>query len=214
MVFSSLAWIFLLISIILVLYRMIKNSSELFLMSSLAALIASSLIFMEDKAIVSLFFFLAMLFSFLGDLFMKRIIKITHHKIIDGILSFGVAHILYITGVAQIISLNWFFATILTLVLGIPIYFVVVYTPEQKTLSVIAAIYVFLIALLFSTSLLLLTAAFNLGNIILTIGILLFMISDSMIGYRQFRKDHPIFERLISLTYIFGQILIQSYGLI
>lgn len=197
------------IAAVLILLHTYRINPKLFILTSAVVLLGSFSSYFSHPEKVRALFFLAMVFSFLGDLFMKRILRITQHRIIDGIGSFGIAHILYIIGVSTLYRVNWLTSSALAISLSVPLFFLIIYDRNQMILSKAAFVYMVMIALFFATSILWLLTSPGLPPLVLALGVVLFMISDAMIGYRQFRKDSEIMERLISLTYIFGQVLIQ-----
>jgi hypothetical protein len=104
----------------------------------------------------------------------------------------------------------WIVATIIAIIA----FFIIIYDPTEKIslLSISMFLYIFLL------SVFILLATFNLFSgldwqlkLISSLGIILFVISDAIIGLTEFRKglNIPASSDLISITYVLAQILLQ-----
>jgi hypothetical protein len=175
--------------------------------------IASLTTLIEFKTSIAFIFFLAIVFSFIGDLFMAEYIKLHKKRLINGALAFGIAHLFYIFAVLDFSTYNmilWIVATIIAIIA----FFIIIYDPTEKIslLSISMFLYIFLL------SVFILLATFNLFSgldwqlkLISSLGIILFVISDAIIGLTEFRKglNIPASSDLISITYVLAQILLQ-----
>lgn len=145
--------------------------------------------------------YIALSFSFLGDLFL--ILKFKHH-FITGAISFFIAHLFYITIILSkakitLDTLGYFSIIILLIIYIIFVYLVAKRGLQKYTLPTILYILTLVTALAIS----LLTK-----NYLVSLGYLLFIISDSILITNKFIK--PIKKRhlYIMFTYILAQVLI------
>ena len=157
---------------------------------------------------------LGMAAGFLGDLIMGKVVP-TPNRLIFSILAFGVGHVLYIVGfsqTAQVVGLTaplalwplWVGGLILAAVLWRGM----VYSPRAPSaLNVGSLLYVALIAVMAAagTGLAVQDARF----VLTALGGALFLLSDLILGNREFRGSHwPFVNDIVWVTYIFGQALI------
>jgi uncharacterized membrane protein YhhN len=145
---------------------------------------------------------------------MANKIKIFDNRLINGIIGFGLAHIVYIyafyeIGDGQAELWQILFALIILIVL----YYFVIYGPKQPLyLNFATLIYAIILSILLT---MILRFAFTenqefVPQLISILGIILFMASDSLIAYSEFKRDIRYASQIIAITYIFSQILLQS----
>lgn len=152
-----------------------------------------------------LFFAGAITISFIGDLAMAEILKVTGKRIIDGIIFFAGAHILYLGGVMTSTTIKWELTFPIAFAVAILGYWKTAHSPDKPVLTFGAAIYSLVISTLFAA---IFTKAIfepSEGSLLSLAGIVLFMGSDMMIAFREFRRNFPHSERWVSSWYILGQ---------
>lgn len=182
-----------------------------FILNIIGVVAFSTIILLTIQTYVALLFFLGMVFSFVGDLFMAKWIRLTGKRLIDGIIGFSIAHLFYIIAIHQLITVNYLVFLAAILIFSMPMYFLIVHDPTQKLLSRTAFGYIVIISGVLISGISLVFSTMNIAGLVLITGIVLFVMSDSMIGVRQFRSNFPHSEVAISLTYTLGQLLIQSF---
>ncbi|MHA2252667.1 MAG: lysoplasmalogenase family protein [Candidatus Kariarchaeaceae archaeon] len=171
-----------------------------------------TVIFNHDN-FASWLFLLAICFSFLGDLFMARIISLSNQRIIDGAIGFGFAHLVYIIAFNKLspITYNWWLI-LLGIGISLVLYYIVVYNSELSGQILIAS---FLYSSLLATFLItiasfILTSEVNLFVQITSFtGVLLFVISDSIIAINEFKQEIKHASEIIAVTYILSQVSLQ-----
>ncbi len=90
-----------LFSLIFLFIRLKTNKKRDFIISVFMILIGSILGRIEYEFSVLNYFLIAILLSFFGDMLMAEYIKITNFRTIDGVMMFGLAHIMYIISFYQ-----------------------------------------------------------------------------------------------------------------
>ncbi|OLS19332.1 MAG: hypothetical protein HeimC2_41680 [Candidatus Heimdallarchaeota archaeon LC_2] len=209
-----IALVFYLMSLLILIYHLFSKEKNHFLISIILIIIGSfTFQLTESFSSEYLLFFIAIIFSFIGDLFMARKIKLVESRIVNGTIGFGVAHIFYILAFyklgPQSIELWELGVGIILLCF---LYYFVIYSPElHKSLKVATFVYAMIIAILFVV---ILDFSNNssirpLSSIIAVIGIILFILSDSIISYSEFKKEITYSKEIISITYVISQILLQ-----
>ncbi len=161
------------------------------------------------KTYTILLFAFAMTLSLLGDLAMANWIKLTKIRLIDGIIFFAVAHLLYAFGALTLATPDWRLLGMVVLIIGSIGYMKVAYNPSKKTLSIGAAFYTATIMTAFGIMILNAIDNPNTTSLLQALGMALFVSSDMMIAYREFHRDFNQSERFISANYILGQLLLQ-----
>lgn len=152
-----------------------------------------------------------MLFSFTGDLLMKRVIKLTERKLVDGVVGFGFAHTLYLVGLFSLLDgTNIYLLLLIDVVLALALLRIVAYRPDRPLQSAAIFIYIVLLLTLLSLSGIL---ALQQGHsyVILAIGFAMFVASDTLIGVREFHGRFRHDNLLVSITYLLAQALIQIF---
>lgn len=155
-----------------------------------------------------------MVFSFLGDLAMANRLKIFKTRIINGVILFGIAHVLYaivfwkLSGAALEL-----YTVVLWLVLIVLFYPVLVYSQTQpKLINIALFTYTALISMVIALVInFVQTQEPPIEATIFAIGgILSFAISDLLIAVNQFKQPIVRAELYIAITYIPAQIALQS----
>jgi len=166
--------------------------------------------------------FIAMFICFVGDLLMASVLYITPEPLINGVLMFGLGHVVYLLALKdrsplllrsespRLITRNviiW----IVSIVTAVVLFVLTVYNPAEMVISMG----------LFGYGILLITVlAFSLSKwfddypklfvICLFLGFLLFFISDYIIGYRTLTDPSFLSStEAVGVTYIGGQLLIH-----
>ncbi len=183
---------------------------------SVVLIIIGSLIFQvqENFEFTYLLFFFALLFSFVGDLFMARKLFLFESRIINGIIGFGMAHLFYLLAFYNLGSKRIHLLEIsIGLLLLVLVYYFVVYSPDmKKPLKIASFIYAGIISSLFVVILnfVLYSDKGLFPSLLSLVGIVLFIISDSTIAYTEFKKNISNSSKIIAITYILSQIMLQA----
>lgn len=184
------------------------KKSRFFSKTLLMPLLLLFYILSTNKIIFSLIF--ALIFSFFGDLFLlfenKKIFFIL------GLFSFLIAHFFYL--LTFLITSNFFIGKpfyiyfLLIPYLSFGIYFFNYLKPEIKKYKTFIFIYILLILLMsFATIPRYFTVSFN-KFIFPFVGSILFIISDSLLSLRKFKKTIKENNVLVMLLYAFSQLFI------
>lgn len=204
-------------ALIIVLHLVLFAGSAIFpdyyktfdLSASFLFLATSFVLWRKYKYVYNKYAFFAMIFCFIGDLTMASIIKLPDN-FIGGIISFSVAHILFILGFSKTAKFNGSSIATPKLIIGLIIYPVLmtltwwfyIYNPHKVVLSFGALVYGLLICL---------TAAFALASyltfgksyLLAAIGSVCFIVSDCIIGMTSIRGSViPNSITLVWFTYI------------
>ncbi len=208
-----LAIIFYFISIIILGYRLKTKEKKHFLISMSFVVIGSFITYIITPSLITILFLIACVLSFIGDLVMARVIRLTNNRIADGAIVFGTAHITYIYAFIRL-GYGYLspFYTISGILLAFIFYYIIGYNPSLKPImKIVNYVYALLI-----TMLLMSVISFNqLDNISIYIrlssimGIVLFMMSDGLIAYNEFKKKLDGVNEIIIPTYLFAQVLLQ-----
>jgi len=194
----------------------LKNGNKNYFLLSVVFIIFGSinynlLVVSDYKYVIFLF---ALLFSFIGDLFMASKIKIVENRIINGIIGFGIAHILYIFAFYRLGKKEFYFwQFFLGIFAFLVIYRVAVYTPLLSRILLVGT----LVYSAILVTLLMIISAFAFSNeysiitsLVALIGVVLFILSDSIIAYTEFKGTISNSSQLIAVTYIISQIMLQG----
>ncbi len=158
---------------------------------------------------VHVIFAVALTVSLIGDMFMAKWLRLTGKRIIDGIIFFGIAHILYIYGIQLLHKTLSFSSFIIGVAVAVPIYLVVAFDRSKRVLTIGAFFYSLIIGVLFATILMATIQTRTVVTLVQLGGITLFMLSDGIIAFREFRKELPFAEHWIASTYFVAQVLLQ-----
>ncbi len=209
--------ILIILSITFLIIRIYSKQKRDFLISVLFVLLFSFYNFITVNSKFTILLFISMALSFLGDLAMANIIKITSHRSINGAIFFGLAHIMYITAFVNLFGaiLPWVF--LITFIIAIPIYYLIAYNPSlDKIIKLTNFVYVNLILSFFAVVLVYVVNS-SPSNIFILLSILgtgLFLISDAVLSYDLFKKSVPYSKDIIAVSYVFAQLCIQFTGIL
>lgn len=157
---------------------------------------------------------LGMCVSLIADLIMAEIIRVPN-RVLGGILVFGVAHLIYLAGIVSAGSGFGHSAgallgptTLGFIVAAIVIWLLFVRAPQESALLNYGALgYAILICVLAGTALALATLEDQFW--MLAAGVLLFVLSDIILGNQIFRRNNwYLVSEVVWFTYISGQALI------
>lgn len=155
------------------------------------------------------FVVVALIFGFLGDVFLLPENK--NWCFLAGILSFMLGHIFYITSFIRILGTMstiplWYYALVLPYLLyGIYAYKIV--GNKMGNLKAAAGVYISII-LFSSITCLLVILSGKTSMLLAYIGTLLFVASDSILGYSMFISKNKYSDILVMVTYVMAQMLI------
>ncbi len=180
---------------------------KVFLMPMLLAL------YMLSFTQLSLLVILAVIFSWLGDLFLISRSKIT---LLLGMVSFAIAHIFYVVALFKLVPCNTrsylLMAGLALIYFSLSIYVSFrLRTPARGTLKNLADViflYSSLLALLCISAITVGVSAFSIGGVLLIVGANIFMLSDSILSYCLFVKKNRYLEAAVMLTYGIAQVLL------
>lgn len=148
------------------------------------------------------FLIMGLIFSIIGDIYLLH-----EHRFLQGLISFFIAHVLYIISFATI-GLNLNFATLLVaicLLIVAFIYYRLLYTHVFKqggfSLAIAVALYVMVISTM-------LWEAIATEIPLLIIGASLFYLSDAILAWNKFRTKLTWGEYGVMITYYAAQYLI------
>ncbi|MHA1910712.1 MAG: lysoplasmalogenase family protein [Candidatus Kariarchaeaceae archaeon] len=200
-------------SLLFLTFSQLNEKKREFLISVFFILLASLISYFDDMSDIRLLFLLAICFSFIGDLFMAKIIKITKNRLINGIIGFGIAHIIYIIGFVKMQTVDqfiWWIPTLIVFLIIILFYLVGYNKDASKILMLAVFCYVIIMGMVFSSVIyLIFNPTPTLVIVFALVGVILFMISDSIISYNEFKQELPYASRIIPTTYILAQIFLQ-----
>jgi uncharacterized membrane protein YhhN len=184
------------------------------LSTSFILVVSALIIWLNRSSSAALLIFLGMAFGFLGDLILAGVIRLPH-RLIFGILTFGIGHILYIIAFVQVAamlhmtdpfggSVFWALFVIVASVLWVAL----IYNPKQpRVLNIGSLIYAWLISVMAGTAA---GLAIQDARFVWTaIGGVLFLISDMILGNRELRgRKWFLINDVVWVIYIAGQALI------
>ena len=199
-------FVFVLVSVLDIIGIMFKVESLLFLFKPFIIL---SLLFLYLKSVfeINKLYAIALIFSFFGDVFLmypgQFFFKI-------GLVSFLIAHLLFIKIVLNRIEKVTFF-NILKAVVPFGIFLsMLIFTIKDSLneLLIPVLVYGFAISTFGVVSLIGYLETKTIQSIWMLIGVIIFMISDSILAINKFYYPAHIFEVGIMMTYIIAQYLI------
>jgi YhhN family len=184
------------------------------LSTSFILVVCALILWLNQSSSAALMIFLGMTFGFLGDLILAEVIRLPH-RLIFGIIVFGIGHILYIIGFVQIAlalhlgdpfggTVLWTLFVMIASVLWVAL----IYNPRQpRLLNVGSLIYAWLISVMAGTAA---GLAIQDARFVWTaIGGVLFLISDVILGNRELRgRRWFLINDVVWIIYIAGQALI------
>jgi uncharacterized membrane protein YhhN len=172
------------------------------------------------------FLFFGMLLGSIGDFLMAGVFYITPIPLVNGVLAFGIGHVFYLAALrdrsplflrskspevasSRLIVRNvaiWLASIALVVVL----FYVSVYNPSDIVISYGVLGYGILLITVVSLSLAKWFDKFPLSFVLaIFLGLLLFFISDWIIGIRELRNPAFLSGTIVGLTYLLGQLLIH-----
>ncbi len=210
------------LAVIFLVVRLKTKEKRDFIISMGFVVLGSIITYLTLPGSILLFFLVAAVLSFLGDLLMAEWIKITEHRIVDGVMAFGLAHIIYMVGFNRLnigwfdLGMDWWY-TLLGVLVFVGGYKYIGYNEKlHYSLKIANFIYVALIVGLFVIVLgfvLFPTTPF-LVRIVALFGIVSFMGSDSVLAFNEFQQPIPNAKDIIAVTYIIAQICLQLVPLL
>lgn len=210
--------VFYFIAIIFLMIRMKSKLKRDFLISVFFILLGSLTSYIITPSTITLLFLLAIIFSFIGDLLMAKVIRITRHRIIDGAMVFGIAHMIYIYSFYKLKNsgFEWWLIMI-DVVLVIVLYYKIGYNSKLHPAMLISNFLyaMVLVSLVFANISFILTRNVPILVILSSFfGVILFLASDGILAYNEFQKPIKDAKDKIAVTYIFSQILLQMTPLL
>lgn len=160
----------------------------------------------------ALLLYLGCFFGIIGDIFF--IFKSNKKFIYLGLVAFAINHIFYILFMfhfsLSLMSIDYFFFSLLMLLLAFVVFTLISYVAIKKILkinvglNIAGSLYCSILILDFLMTIL--SLCFNhIYMIISILGMVLFIISDSILSYTLFKKDIKRRDFYIMLTYILAQ---------
>ena len=212
-----------LFSLIFLFIRLKTKKKRDFIISVFMILIGTILGRIEYEFSVLNYFLIAILLSFFGDMLMAEYIKITNFRTIDGVMMFGLAHIMYIISFYQfniggynlefsLEGLYDFLITILCIFTAYILYNKVGSSEKMNDAIKFANLcYTIVVTILFILvlSFVITSTTPTLMRFTSLFGILLFIISDSLLSYNEFINNFKNAKDWIAITYVLSQILLQ-----
>ena len=188
------------------------NFTKILLMPSLILAIFVSKKYLNNYG---LFVILALVFATLGDKFLIK--PVSKKNFLKGVFAFFLGHIfllLCLFPLSKIWILPSWIIAIFVIIYGIIIFgsYNILGTPKGFR-GFAAVVYTAMLTLLGLTCLSAFIQRKDLQGLILLIGSLFFMISDSVLGFTIFKKDFPKSRFVIMSTYITAEFLL-TYGIL
>ncbi|MHA1828535.1 MAG: lysoplasmalogenase [Candidatus Heimdallarchaeaceae archaeon] len=187
----------------------IRNTTKPMLMPSLL------IFYLLENNFPNVFIILALIFGFLGDIFlMIQTPKKTKKWLILGLVAFLIGHLFYISASVMIAG-NFSHYLWWSIFLALPFLAVATVTQPiltKKTCKLTSAITIYIIVVcLMGISITFLFAYSSLYSFLLIyLGAWFFSLSDALNGYRRFVRPFPYKNVLIMFSYILGQSLLIS----
>lgn len=204
------------------------DSNPWFLSSSAVIVVLSLVNYIDLKggkwAKYSLFMFIGMICGFIGDLLMAGIIYITPIEILNGVILFGIGHVIYLIGLKErsplllksqpseggrLMTRN-LLIWIVSIVLVLLLFFSTVFNPTYYVVSIGLLGYGILLVTVLSFALTKWFDEFPLTfRAAIFTGFFLFIFSDWLIGVHHLTDSYFLSGPWVGITYIFAQLLIQ-----
>ena len=205
--------IFFLVAIIFLYIRIKTKLKRYFLISVSFILIGSLISYIITPITITLIFLLAIIFSFIGDLLMAKVIRITKHRLIDGAMLFGIAHMIYIYSFYRLKNKGFeWWLIVIDIVIVIIFYYKIGFSSKLHPAMLISNFLyaIVLVSLLFANISFIITKNVPILVILSSFfGVILFLVSDGIIAYNEFQKPINNAKDKIAITYIISQILLQ-----
>jgi len=160
--------------------------------------------------------YFAVLLGFFGDLLL--IWERNKVVFIVGGVCFFIGHLLYLLEIIFISNLNLLWYGYLGLVLGFVIFFILLFIILRKKIGgtimvLLASAYFYILILNFVLSVIALITTKNYYLISVSIGYLMFIVSDTLLSYKLFIKEYKMDDFYIMSAYLLAQLFI-SVGLL
>lgn len=218
MEFDPIPLLFYLLAVGMLVTRVYSGEKKHFLISILFVLFASISSYIINPSTIQLLFLIAIINSFIGDLLMAKIIRLTENRTVDGAIFFGVAHITYVVAFTKLkgSSIEWWII-LLSLLFAIFLFYLIGYNKKLKSIILIVNfIYAILISFLMAAAIsFVITPEVPITLVVVSLlGVAFFMLSDGILAYNEFKNPIKNAKTLIAVTYILAQILLQSIPII
>ena len=154
-------------------------------------------------------YILALICSFLGDVFL---IFEGEFYFIAGLLSFLIAHLLFIRIVVKRLQKNLYSKIVVSIIPFLTFYLVLIFTLKNSLgeLLIPEIIYGLTIAVFGMVSLIDYLNTKSIKSLYILIGAVIFMFSDAILAVNRFYKSEHTLEVLVMITYVFAQYLIYK----
>ena len=165
-----------------------------------------------NKKTVNNFYVLGLFFSFFGDVFLLG--SGTLYFII-GLLFFLIAHVFYISMVFKLLNKIKWTEVLLSSLLFVTFFFLIIYKLYDGLgdLRIPVIIYAFTISIFGTISMIHYLQRKNKTSIILLMGVIFFIISDTILALNLFHVKQSFYPMSIMITYILAQYLICRFVL-
>ncbi len=234
---STLDYIRLLVVIIilslLAVFVITSDSNPWFLSSSAVIVVLALINYIDLKGgnwgKFSLLMFIAMICGFIGDLLMASIFFITPIAILNGVILFGIGHVIYLLGLKErsplllnpkaseggrLITRN-LLIWIVSIVLVLLLFFFTVFNPTMFELSIGLLGYGILLVTVLGFALTKWFDNFPIAfKITMIFGFFMFIFSDWLIGVHELTDPTFLSGPWVGITYIFAQLPIQLAALL
>ncbi|TFH06542.1 MAG: hypothetical protein E4H14_10655 [Candidatus Thorarchaeota archaeon] len=213
---------------LLVFFVITSDSNPWFLSSSAMIVILALINYIDLKSgnwgKFSLLMLIAMICGFIGDLLMAGVFYITPITILNGVILFGIGHVVYLLGLRErsplllnsqetaagrlIIRnlLTWIVCIVLVLLL----FFFTVFNPTMLELSIGLLVYGILLVTVLGFALTKWFDEFPITfRLMIVFGFFMFIFSDWLIGVHEMSDPTFLSGPWVGITYIFAQLPIQ-----
>ncbi|MCY3412741.1 MAG: lysoplasmalogenase [Candidatus Heimdallarchaeota archaeon] len=207
----SFSYISFVLASVILLYRMRSKQKKHFIYSMVFIVLASIIHLIESYSVINLVFTVAIVLSFIGDLFMAQWIRLTGKRTIDGAIAFGMAHITYMYGfflIKGIVFEPWVYLLAILMALGFFPFFGYNRSLPRKML-IVNFCYTLLIVSLLPTMISSILTASPIQIIFSVLGVVFFMISDAILSYNEFKRELRHAKDKIAFTYFLAQLFLQ-----
>lgn len=214
MEFDPIPLLFYLLAVGMLVFRVYSGEKKHFLISVLLIIFGTTSAYVINPTTIQLLFLIAIINSFVGDLLMAKIIRLSENRTVDGAIFFGVAHITYIFAFTKLkgSSIEWWII-LSSILFAIFLFYLIGYNKKLKSIIlVVNFIYAILISLLMAAAIsFVITPQVPITLIMLSLlGVAFFMTSDGILAYNEFKNPIKNAKTLIAITYILAQILLQG----
>lgn len=152
-----------------------------------------------------------LIFSLAGDYYLI-FVESNSNKFIRGVLSFGVAQVLYITAMALAEGFSlWEFLATAVILLALAV-FNIRCKPDMAKAAIPLTVYATLVTFMASKAMLMLISPLFLleAQLLFSVGALLFLISDMFLGLWRYSFHKHLFRNIVGICYFVGQLMIAS----